>query len=207
MFTGLVECTGVVSDAAGDSPRRLTIESSIDASEVDIGASVAIDGCCLTVVARGDRGLSFEAATETLARTSIGELKEGDVVNLEQSLRMDTRLGGHLVMGHVDGVGEVVAAEQRGSALFVTVETPPELARYVAARGSITVSGVSLTVTEVEARRFSIGLIPHTLSETAPRAWRVGARVNLEVDVIARYLERLLQAGVKPDAASTTTTI
>lgn len=204
MFTGLVETTGQVRGADGDSPRRLTIESDLPTAEIEIGASIAIDGCCLTVVEKGERSLAFEAATETLARTTIGRLAVGDVVNLEQSLTPTSKLGGHIVQGHVDGVGTVVSAEQRGSALYVGVEVPEELARYIAARGSITISGVSLTVTGVEGRTFYVGLIPHTLEVTAPGPWQRGNEVNLEVDVIARYLERMLQCGVQPQASSLT---
>ncbi|MEM6731032.1 MAG: riboflavin synthase [Myxococcota bacterium] len=204
MFTGLVETTGVVAEAAGDSPRRLTLESDIATDSVLIGASICIDGCCLTVVEKGARTLTFEAATETLARTTIGRLATGDIVNLEQSVTPQTRLGGHYVMGHVDGVGKVVSADQRGSALYVGVEVPEELARYIAPRGSITISGVSLTVTGVEGRRFYVGLIPHTLEVTAPGPWKVGNEVNLEVDVIARYLERLIQSGVSPGSTALT---
>lgn len=204
MFTGLVETTGVVSAATGESPRRLTIESALPAERVEIGASICIDGCCLTVVEKGVNTLSFEAATETLLRTTIGNLRKGDVVNLEQSLTPNSRLGGHYVMGHVDGVGKVVSAKRVQSALYVGIEAPKEIIRYIAARGSITISGVSLTVTGVEDRIFFVGLIPHTLEVTAPGPWTVGNDVNLEVDVIARYLERLIQAGVTPEAKGLT---
>ncbi|MEL6547524.1 MAG: riboflavin synthase [Myxococcota bacterium] len=204
MFTGLVETTGVVKAVRGDSPRRLTVESAIPTEQVEMGASICIDGCCLTVVEIGDRELSFEAATETLARTTIGRLAVGDVVNLEQSLTPSSRLGGHYVMGHVDGVGRVASADKRGSALYVGIDVPEEIARYIAPRGSITISGVSLTVTGVEGRRFFVGLIPHTLEVTAPGPWVVGNEVNLEVDVIARYLERLIQSGVTPGAGALT---
>lgn len=204
MFTGLVETTGVVKAATGESPRRLTITSSIPTDEVEIGASICIDGCCLTVVEKGARGLTFEAATETLQRTTIGRLRVGDTVNLEQSLTPSSRLGGHYVMGHVDGVGRVVSAKRDGSALYVGIEAPQEIVRYIAPRGSITISGVSLTVTGVEDRSFFVGIIPHTLEVTAPGPWTVGHEVNLEVDVIARYLERLIQAGVTPQAQGLT---
>lgn len=202
MFTGLVETTGIVRVAEGESPRRLTIESDWVTSDIEIGASIAVDGCCLTVVARGSRELTFEAATETLALTTVGRLRVSDVVNLEQALKLTSRLGGHLVQGHIDGVGRVVSAEQKESALYVTVEVPPALSRYIAARGSIAVSGVSLTVTHVDDHRFSVGLIPHTLKETSPRAWMVGSEVNIEVDVIARYLERMLRP-IRPSASAT----
>lgn len=194
MFTGLVETVGRVAAATGESPRRLAVESDLDVSAIAIGASIAIDGCCLTVVEREDHALTFEAATETLERTTVGALRPGDRVNLEQALTLEARLGGHLVMGHVDGVGEVVDASLRDSALFIGVDAPAELAKYIAPQGSITISGVSLTVTRVEGRRFYVGLIPHTRDVTAPGPWELGARVNLEVDVIARYLERLLTA-------------
>src|SRR5262249_29014993 len=144
--------------------------------------------------------LSFEAATETLARTTLGELRPGDRVNLERALRVGDRLGGHIVAGHVDAVGTVDSVEQRGSALYLGIRAPDEVAPLVAPRGSVTLQGVSLTVTDVQGPVFYVGLIPHTVGVTTLGALRVGARVNLEADLIARYVARLLS--YKPETGS-----
>ncbi len=194
MFTGLIEAVGAVVRMEGGSPKRLTITSKIPIAEVAIGDSVAVDGCCLTVVHKEERGLTFEAATETLKRTTLGDLQPGVRVNLERSLRVGDRLGGHLVMGHIDGVGTVVGKEQRESALYLSIEAPEELAPLIAARGSVSVAGVSLTVTAVTGRIFEVGLIPHTVKFTSLGDLAEGASVNLEADIIARYLERLTTA-------------
>jgi riboflavin synthase len=192
MFTGLVETQGTLIAARGTSPRRLTVRSTIPSTEVAIGESVAIDGCCLTVVEATASGLTFEAATETLERTTLGELKVGDVVNLERALCASDRLGGHIVLGHVDAVGEVCTMVPRGSGWYVDIALPAELAHLVASQGSIAVSGVSLTVAAVHGRVFTVMLIPHTRGVTTLGALSAGSRVNLEVDVMARYVERIL---------------
>ncbi len=198
MFTGLVETVGTVRAASGDSPRRLTIESSLPNAEIKVGESIAIDGCCLTVVEVSDRGLAFEAATETLKRTTLGLLGAGDRVNLERSLAVGDRLGGHIVTGHVDCIGTVRERDQRGSALYLGIAVPPEVARLTAARGSTALGGVSLTVTEVtgatrgEFGLFFVGLIPHTLRVTTLGERKIGDSVNVEADLLARYIERLL---------------
>lgn len=191
MFTGLVETIGTVRTASGEQPRRLTIESSLP--NADIGESIAIDGCCLTVVEISAQGLAFEAATETLKRTTLGRLSAGDRVNLERSLVVGDRLGGHIVTGHVDCIGIVRVREQRDSALTLGIEVPPEVARLTAARGSTTLAGVSLTVTEVTDEIISVGLIPHTLSATTLGERKLGDSINVEADLLARYVERLLQ--------------
>lgn len=193
MFTGLVETMGTVAQRSGDTLRRLTVASALPPADIRVGDSIAIDGCCLTVVEKGLQGLTFEAATETLQRTTLGALQVGDNVNLERSLRLGDRLDGHLVAGHVDGVGTVRQREQKGSALYLGIEAPLEVSRLTAARGSITVAGVSLTVTGVEGHVFFIGLIPHTVQVTTLGAMQVGQRVNLEADLLARYVERLWQ--------------
>jgi riboflavin synthase len=192
MFTGLVETIGSVRRATGDSPRRLTVTSSIANAEVAIGDSIAIDGCCLTVVEKGPEGLSFEAATETLRRTTLGSLRQGVRVNLERALRLSDRLGGHLVSGHVDGLGRVVSREKVDSALYFGIEAPADIAGLIASQGSVCVAGVSLTVTKVEGRVFTIGLIPHTVAVTTLDDLAVGSPVNLEADLIARYVQRLM---------------
>jgi riboflavin synthase len=162
------------------------------AADLRIGDSVALNGCCLTVVGHGADGFSVEAVPETLARTTLGEWQEGDPVNLERALRLDQRLGGHLVQGHVDGVGVVRAVAIEGEGARITVEVPPGLARFVAEKGSLTVDGVSLTVARALEIGCEIALIPHTLRHTTSGRYAPGHRVNLEVDLVARYLARLL---------------
>ncbi|MBI3179030.1 MAG: riboflavin synthase [Deltaproteobacteria bacterium] len=191
MFTGLVQTVGEVVAASGDSPRRLTLSAAWPGEAVTLGESIAIDGCCLTVVeAKADR-VSFEAATETLKRTTLGALRVGARVNVERSLRLGDLVGGHLVLGHVDGMGVVRRVRQVQSALYLTIAAPAALARLIAARGSITVAGVSLTVTSVRGAVFSVAVIPHTLAVTHLGALEPRAHVNLEADVVARYVDRL----------------
>lgn len=192
MFTGLVEGTGRVSEARGDNPRQLRIDINWKGGSPQIGDSIAVDGCCLTAVRVDGDGAVFQAATETLARTTMGQLEAGSRVNIERSLRVGDRLDGHLVMGHVDEVGRIIECQQRGSALYLGAEVSPEIARFIAAQGSVTLAGVSLTVTHVEGVRFWVGLIPHTLDVTALGDYQVGDGINIEVDVLARYVARLL---------------
>ena len=201
MFTGLVETVGVVTAVTGSAPCRLAIKSSLPTDAIALGDSVAIDGCCLTVVAKTVDTLSFEAATETMARTTVGQLAVGSKVHLEQALRAGDRLGGHMVAGHVDGVGSVVRRDVRDQALYLGVRAPRDVARLVAPRGSITVAGVSLTVTAIDDTVFEVCLIPHTLQVTHLGSQAVGQRVNLEADLIARYVERLMLVGLTPQDA------
>ncbi len=203
MFTGLVETMAqvtAVEQAHHAAPRRLTLCSTLDVAAVSVGDSIAVDGCCLTVVEVVPKTseLAFEAATETLRRTTLGAVKAGQKVNLERSLCFGDRLGGHLVAGHVDAVGQVQVFEQRDSALYLGIELPAELLRYVTPRGSVTLAGVSLTVTEVLGGTCYVALIPHTLQVTALQYLRLGDRINVEVDLLARYVESLLVAGHTP---------
>lgn len=202
MFTGLIETVGVVHAAQGDSPRHLTISAQLPLGEVHRGDSISIDGCCLTVVACDLTSVSFEAATETLSRTTLGALRVGDSVNLERSLHADGRLDGHLVLGHVDGIGTVCVREQRGSALYLGVAAAADIIQLTAPRGSIAIAGVSLTVTEVVADTIFVGLIPHTLGSTNLALLAPGSRVNLEADVISRYVAR--QLSFRHDSSSLT---
>lgn len=206
MFTGIVQAVGrIVSATPGADARRLVVDAgALDAADVAIGDSIAVAGCCLTVVAVERHGaaarLAFDVSAETLACTS-GLDAPGDV-NLEKALRLADRLGGHLMTGHVDGVG--VVAEVRpagGGSVRLAVDAPAALAPFVAAKGSIAVDGVSLTVNGIEGARFHVNLIPHTLAVTTLRRLAPGARVNLEVDLIARYVARFADA-----TASTTET-
>jgi riboflavin synthase len=194
MFTGLVEELGTVRQVtAAGAGRVLAIAAPIIAADGAIGASVAINGACLTVVNRAAELLSFEAGPETLARTNLGELREGDRVNLERSLRLSDRLGGHLVQGHVDGVGRIAERRRAGEWETVWFSCPPELAAQMVSKGSVAVDGVSLTLVDVDAERFSVALIPHTLAQTTLGFKQPGAAVNLETDVVAKYIWKYVQ--------------
>ena len=194
MFTGIVEELGRVrSVTPNEGGARFVFEASMVLDDAEIGASIAVNGCCLTVVAHDDTSWSADAVIESLARTNLGDLAGGDSVNLERPVRMSDRLGGHLVQGHVDATGTVRAREPQsdGSAL-ITIEAPPGVLRYVVHKGSITVDGVSLTVARRDDDAFAIALIPHTLAVTTLGACAPGTRVNLEADLIAKYVEALL---------------
>jgi riboflavin synthase len=197
MFTGIVEELGRVRSIRGNAGgARLEIEAATVLDDATIGSSIAVNGCCLTVVELGDGHWSADAVVETLARTNLGDLAPGDPVNLERPVRLADRLGGHLVQGHVDATGLVRSrdAQADGSELF-GFDAPPEVLRYVVHKGSITVDGISLTVAGLDDESthagFSVAVIPHTLAVTTLGARAPGARVNLEVDLIAKYVERL----------------
>ncbi|MBI3648164.1 MAG: riboflavin synthase [Actinobacteria bacterium] len=190
MFTGIVEELGEVAAIEGG---RLVVACRTLARDADVGASVAVNGTCLTVVANGGDALAFDLSGETLARTSLGRLSPGASVNLERPVTLGARLGGHLVQGHVDDVGEVVAREPDGAGgALLKVRVPAELLRYVVEKGSIAVDGVSLTAAALDGAEVAIALIPHTLAATTLGTAAPGDPVNLEVDVIAKYVERLL---------------
>ncbi len=192
MFTGIVQALGRIAriETRGGDLRLFVDATALDA-EVALGDSVCVCGVCLTVVARDAGTLAFDVSNETMALTTLGALRAGDGVNLEPALRLSDRLGGHLVSGHVDGVGHVVSIEPDARSQRWTFEVPAALSRYIAAKGSVCVEGVSLTVNEVAGNRFGVNLIPHTIEATTFRHKRVGDVVNIEVDLIARYLERL----------------
>jgi riboflavin synthase len=195
MFTGIVEELGTVVSLQGP---RLRLGAATVLSDVGLGASIAVNGCCLTVVAWGEDWWEADVSDETFARTSLGGLGPGDAVNLERPVRLEDRLGGHLVQGHVDAVGQVVEP-----APDLRVAMPADLLRYVVEKGSITVDGVSLTVVQVLEDGFTVALIPHTAEVTTLGVRRPGDPVNLEVDVMAKYAERLL-GGFLPGATPTT---
>ncbi len=194
MFTGIVEELGEVRVAPDGEPARLVVAADATLADATIGASLAVNGVCLTVVAQDDETASFDVAPETLARTTLGGLRVGDRVNLERPMRLSDRLGGHLVQGHVDGVGTVRACTPDGDGTVrLTVDAPPPLLRHVVEKGSVTVDGVSLTVTAVDDASFGVALIPHTLAVTTLGSRPPGATVNLETDVVAKYVDRLLE--------------
>jgi riboflavin synthase len=193
MFTGIVEERGLVRRVG---PTRLSVGSRTVSAGTTLGDSVAVNGACLTVVERSDEHLVFDLSEETRSRTGFSRLAEGDPVNLERPLTLSSRLGGHLVQGHVDDVGEVVGFESNDDGgVWLTVRAPAELVRYLIEKGSVCVDGVSLTVAAMSGQTFSVALIPHTLDVTTLGAARMGDRVNLEFDLIAKYVEALLEEG------------
>jgi riboflavin synthase len=195
MFTGLVEGMGRIEALSpAGSLVRLTVSTPFSASELAPGESVAVEGVCLTAAALEPRGFSADVIAETLRVTTLGDLRAGDAVNLERALRASDRLGGHLVQGHVDGTARVLDRSEAGEDVRMRIELPPALRPYVARKGSIAVSGVSLTVSAVDPAWLEVALIPETLRRTTLGARRAGERVNLEVDLVARYLETLLGA-------------
>lgn len=194
MFTGIVQTVGQVRSMAptgGDV--TLTVQTNgLDMGDVQLGDSIAVNGICLTVTRFDAASFSADMSGETLRRTAAGQWRTGTPVNLEKALLPTTRLGGHLVSGHVDGIGEVITRRQDARSVYIEVKAPDELARYLAEKGSVTVDGVSLTINQVNGAVISLNLIPHTAERTNLDQWVIGAHVNLEVDVLARYLERLL---------------
>jgi len=194
MFTGIVEELGrVQSIVPNEGGARLVIEATAVLEDAQLGASIAVNGCCLTVVAWDRFAWSADAVIETLERTNLGDLEAGDAVNLERPVRLSDRLGGHLVQGHVDATGTIRSREaQPDGSTLVTFDAPADVLRYVVHKGSITVDGVSLTVARREPESFAVALIPHTLEVTTLGTHEVGDRVNLEVDLIAKYVEALL---------------
>jgi riboflavin synthase len=191
MFTGLVQCLATVRGVEAAGPgRRLLVHAPAISRRAAVGDSIAINGCCLTVVANAGECLSFEAGAETLARTNLGQLAPGSRVNLEPSLRVGDALGGHYVTGHVEAVGSLVARQDDADWSTCWFSFPPELARYMVGKGSIAVDGVSLTLVDVEKDCFSVALIPHTLSATTLGLLGAGDRVNLETDILARYAQK-----------------
>jgi riboflavin synthase len=192
MFTGLVECVGVLRARSPRGPGvRLGFEAPLEA--LLLGESVAVNGACLTVVGTQSDGFEVDVTVETLERTTLGRQAPGDRVNLERAVRAGDRLGGHLVQGHVDGIAEVLHTERAGEALRAVIGCAPSLLRFVAEKGSVALDGVSLTVNSVEAGSFSVMLIPHTLAVTTLGGVAPGRAVNLEVDLVARYVSRLLE--------------
>ncbi|MBD3822161.1 MAG: riboflavin synthase [Thiotrichales bacterium] len=201
MFTGIIESVGSLSkieQVNGDA--RFTIDTGkLDMADVKIGDSIACNGVCLTAVELGARYYVADVSAESLNVTTLGELSVGSPVNLEKALRLQDRLGGHLVSGHVDGVGEVLSIEQDARSWRYQIQAPVALAKYIAAKGSICLNGISLTVNKVEGTNFDINIVPHTRQETTIKDLQIGSKVNLEVDLLARYLERMMTAPQEPE--------
>jgi riboflavin synthase len=201
VFTGIVRERGRVAAVdGGDDARQFLIEAPGTSARLAIGDSVSIDGCCLTATAVTDGSFSVTAVPESLSRTTLGRLEPGHEVNLETATRVGEPLGGHYVQGHVDGVGRVAAVEPQEEGARIWVEAPPELLRYCVEKGSIAVGGVSLTISALRDGAFEVALVPHTLAETTFGALTTGDEVNLEVDVLAKYVEKLIH----PDTISPT---
>jgi riboflavin synthase len=195
MFTGLVETLGAVREVIADGAGRdLVIEAPTLTADLALGESVAVNGCCLTVVAHDAATCRFQAGPETLRRTNLGDLRPGDRVNLERSLRVGDRLGGHIVQGHIDGVGRVERLLSDGDWVLFWFACPPELTAQMASKGSVAVDGVSLTLVDVEEGRFSVALIPHTLAHTTLGLRKPGDAVNLETDLLAKYVQKCLSS-------------
>jgi riboflavin synthase len=204
MFTGIISDLGEVIDVEekAEGLRRVSIACGYDPDSIDIGASIACSGICLTVVDRGRMGnrpsFAVDAAAETLRMTTAGTWRRGTQLNLERSLRLGDELGGHLVSGHVDGIAELVARDDFVDMAGLSLRAPAELARFIAPKGSVALDGVSLTVNEVKGDTFSVLIIPHTLKVTTLGGLAIGARLNLEIDLMARYAARLLEAAPRP---------
>jgi len=207
MFTGIIQAVGKIAavEARGGDVRLRVAAGGLDMSDVALGDSIAVSGVCLTAVECLSGGFVADVSGETLARTTLGGLRAGDPVNLEKALTPSSRLGGHLVSGHVDGVGEVLTRTAEARSVRFRLRAPAELAKYIAQKGSICVDGVSLTVNGVQGAEFELNIVPHTLTATTLDGFHPGRRVNLEVDLIARYLERLLLGERAAQPATTLT--
>jgi riboflavin synthase len=194
MFTGIIEEMGVVTAMEKTlAGTRLTILASTVLGDLKIGDSVSVNGTCLTVVTKDERNFSVEVSPETLSVTTLGHLTAGAPVNLERAMKLNERIGGHLVAGHVDGVGTIRNRHQEGNAIFFTIEAPHGLLRYCVVKGSVTIDGISLTINDVTDKGFSVAIIPHTAKVTTLGLKQPGDTVNLESDLIGKYVERLLQ--------------
>lgn len=207
MFTGIIQQVGLLQSMKTESGDiRLHVQTNgLEMSDVELGDSIAVNGVCLTATELPAGGFVADVSRETLRLTTLGQLKPGGRVNLEKALTLSTRLGGHLVSGHVDGMGKVISIKQDARSVQFTIEAPADLARYIAHKGSITVDGTSLTVNAVSGARFELNVVPHTMQQTIMSEYQVGSAVNLEVDLVARYLERLLlgDAAAEPNAEPT----
>ena len=198
MFTGIITDIGRVDSVEQRGDWRFVIACGYDMDNVALGASIACSGCCLTVVEKGPGRFSVDVSAETLSKTTLGDWAPGTRINLERALKLGDELGGHIVSGHVDGVGEVLSATPEGGSTRWRFRAPADLARFIAPKGSIAIDGVSLTVNEVDGAEFGVNIIPHTATHTTFGALQPGARVHLEIDMLARYVARLTEAGGMP---------
>lgn len=194
MFTGIIEAVGkVIAIKHNEKDMTITVQAdNLDMSDIKLGDSIANNGVCLTVTGLSDNSFNADVSHETIKLSGFSTIKPGFMVNLEKAMQMNGRFGGHIVSGHVDGVGEIMTITALGNAVEYWIKAPTELAKYIAKKGSITVDGISLTTNEVDGASFKLTIIPHTISQTTMQHYTVGSLVNLEVDVIARYLERLV---------------
>lgn len=196
MFTGIVTDVGQVKHLEKRGDTHIVIATHYDVSTIDIGASISCSGACMTVVDKGsakDRWFAFTASAETLSKTTLGDWKVGDAINLERPLKVGDELGGHIITGHVDGLAEIKRVASEGESIRISLQAPVDLARYIASKGSVALDGVSLTVNEVDGTKFGVNIIPHTSKVTTFGRQKVGARVNLEIDLLARYVARLVK--------------
>ena len=195
MFTGLIEDVGVIADIKRNSGAAiLTVRTKLPLRSMPLGASIAVNGACLTVVKKGNGAFTVDVSPETLQRTNLAALSVGSPVNLEQPMRLQERLGGHLVTGHVDGIGAIAAITNHGQFTLFQFRVPPELGKFLVSKGSVAVDGISLTVNECRRDRFSVAIIPFTLSHTNLRGRKVGAKVNIETDLIGKYVHSFMPA-------------
>ena len=195
MFTGIITDIGMVRAIAKTGDTRFEITTSYDLGGVDIGASIACNGCCLTVVAKGPDWFAVQASGETLSKTTLGQWNKGTRINLERALKLGDELGGHIVSGHVDGIGQIIAITPEGESRRFRIRAPLALARFIAPKGSVAIDGTSLTVNEVDGADFGVNIIPHTQAVTTWGDMKVGQAVNIEIDMLARYVARLAEFG------------
>lgn len=207
MFTGIIEETGAVASVAkGAKSARLTVEASKIFEDLKLGDSVAVNGICLTVAELGGRKFSADVMNETLSRSDLGDLQVGNKVNLERAMPSDGRFGGHIVSGHIDGTGRITKTERDDNAIWITVSAPSGIMRYIVEKGSIAIDGISLTVARTEKSVFSVSVIPHTGKETSLLGKKIGDTVNLENDIVGKYIDRFLsinKLNSKPESSIT----
>ena len=193
MFTGIITDIGTIRSVTRAGDTRFEIVTSYDLATVDLGASIACNGCCLTVIEKGKDWFAIQASAETLSKTTLGQWTQGTRINLERALKIGDELGGHIVSGHVDGLGEILSITPEGGSQRFSFRVPDALARFIAPKGSVAIDGTSLTVNEVEGNKFGVNIIPHTQAVTTWGTMVVGQRVNIEIDMLARYVARLTE--------------
>ena len=194
MFTGIIQAIGKINEIeSNDSDNRFVFNAGeMKLDDVKIGDSISVNGVCLSVIEKTENSFSVDISEETLSLTTFSSMKVNAKVNLEKAMTLSSRINGHMISGHIDGVGHIVNRESRGNSIFLLVEFPIKLERLISKKGSVSVDGVSLTVNEVEENNFSINIIPHTLSKTILSEYKIGTKVNIEIDLVARYLEKLV---------------